>query len=81
MEGHTVHMLFFRHMILDHLKSLLTEVHKGEFMNEIDSFGTSEVTQVSMEIKHGIKVKTYRCTCKWGIIQRLSDKKSMVSVI
>ena len=55
-------------MIPDRTKSSLAEVHKGVFKNKIDSFGTSEVTQVSMEIKYGAQVKTYRG--KWGIIPR-----------
>ena len=60
--------LIFSHMIPDQIKSSLIEVHEGFFMNEIDSFDTSEVTWVSMEMKYRVQVKTYRR--KWGIIQR-----------
>ena len=67
-KGHTVHLTVFCHMIPDRTKSLLTEVREGVFMNEMDSFGTSEVTRVSTEIKYGVQVKTYRC--KWVIIWR-----------
>ena len=67
-KGHTVLMTGFYHMIPDRTKSLLTKVHKGVFKNEIDSFSTSEVTQVSMAIKYGIQVISYKR--KWGIILR-----------
>ena len=45
-------------MIPDPTRSSLMKVHEGVFLNEVDSFGTSEVTGVSMEIKNGVQVKT-----------------------
>ena len=51
--------VFVDHKSPDRTKIIASEVHEGLFMNKIDSFGTSEVTQVSMAIKYGVQVLTY----------------------
>ena len=66
----------FRHMIPDYTKSLLTEVHKGVFMNEIDYFGTYEVNRVSIEIKYGVQVKTSKMQMRYNsevILRKIND--------